>query len=105
MAAGILAVTADGSLPTVLFATGVVLFVAGFVTVYAGSRPWGRVVGFAVLSAGAVVIVAAAGPAGSWAAAGTVGFTLVPLLAFAAVLARRLEAGPGARASLDDEPR
>lgn len=105
MAAGVLAVTADGSLPTLLFATGVIVFVAGFATVYAGTRPRGRVVGFSVLSAGAIVIVAAAGPAGSWAAAGTVGFTLVPLLVFAAVLARRLESGPGPRASLDDDPR
>ncbi len=105
MAAGALAVTADGSLPTLLFATGVVVFLAGFAIVYAGTRPRGRVVGFAVLSGGAVVIVAAAGPAGSVAAAGTVAATLVPLLVFAAVLARRLEARPDSRPSLDDDPR
>lgn len=105
MEPGALAVTTDGSLPTLLFATGVAVFIAGFVTVYAGTHPRGRVLGFGVLSAGAVVIVAAAGPAGSWAAAGTVGFTLVPLLVVAALLARRLEARRGSRPSLDDDPR
>lgn len=74
-----------------LLVVGLGIFLAGLGIVFARPELRGRVVGFAVLSIGAVTVVAAAGPAGSWTAAGTVGATLIPLVVLAAWLAARLE--------------
>lgn len=112
---------------TGLLVVGLVVFVAGLIIVFARPELRGRVVGFAVLSLGAVTVVAAAGPTGAWTAALTVGATLIPLIVLAAWLAGRLETmaqaskaaapPPGAQeeggdpgrhaahASLDDDPR
>lgn len=85
---------------------GMALFLIGLVLTFAGTRVARRVPGFAVAAVGAVVAVGASSARPAWAAATTVGLTLVPLLLVAAGLARRLDhiTRPG-DATLDDDPR
>ena len=83
---------------------GVVLYLVGLVSTFTGAGLRGRVVGLAVISAGAGIAVIAAPPTHSWPAALTVAATLVPLVVVAVVLRRRVAEVAGDReATLDDD--
>lgn len=83
---------------------GVVLYLAGLGSTFAGAGLRGRVVGLAVIAAGAGIAVISAPPIRSWQAAVTVAATLVPLVLVAAALRRRVEEIAGDRqVTLDDD--
>lgn len=79
-------------------------YLVGLVVTFAGPELRVRVIGLALMSAGAGAAVIVAPPLRSWPAAITVAVTLVPLVAVAVRLRRLVErrAGPGG-ATLDDD--
>jgi len=89
---------------SVWLVVGVAVYLAGLVITFAGARLGGRVIGLAVVSAGAGLAVAFAPPARSWPAAITVALTLIPLVVVAGLLRRRVDEVAGERgATLDDD--
>jgi hypothetical protein len=89
---------------SVWLVVGIVLHLAGLVITFGGARLGGRVIGLAVVSAGAGLAVAAAPPVRSWLANIIVALTLIPLVLVAAALRRKVEQVAGERgASLDDD--
>ncbi len=85
-------------------ALGGAVFLAGLALTFADARLRGRVIGLSGMALGALVVVVAAPPRPSWLVAATVAVTLVPLIAIAMVLHRRLAAQLGRAPSLDDDP-
>jgi hypothetical protein len=69
---------------------GMVLHLVGLVVTFSGAGLRGRVVGLALLSAGAGLAVVLAPPIRSWPATITVAATLVPLVIVAALLRRQV---------------
>jgi hypothetical protein len=69
---------------------GMVLHLVGLVVTFIGAGLRGRVVGLALLSAGAGLAVVLAPPIRSWPATITVAATLVPLVIVAALLRRQV---------------
>ena len=83
---------------------GVVLYLAGLVITFSGPGLRGRVVGLALVSAGAGLAVVFAPPVRSWPAAITVALTLLPLVLVAEALRRRVDEVAGERgATLNDD--
>jgi hypothetical protein len=89
---------------SVWLVVGIVLHLAGLVITFSGARLGGRVIGLAVVSAGAGLAVAAAPPVRSWPANVTVALTLLPLVLVAVLLRRRVDEVAGEQeATLDDD--
>lgn len=83
---------------------GVSLHLLGLVVTFSGADLRGRVVGLALVSAGAGVAVAVGPPVRSWPATITVALTLVPLVVVAALLRQRVAQVAGyEEVTLDDD--
>ncbi|GEM_PF-3282761 len=89
---------------SVWLVVGIVLYLAGLALTFSGAGLGGRVIGLAVVSAGAGLAVVFAPPLRSWPAAITVALTLIPLVLVAAALRRKVDQVAGERgATLDDD--
>jgi hypothetical protein len=84
---------------------GVGIHLLGLVVTFSGADLRGRVVGLALVSAGAGVAVAVGPPVRSWPTTITVAATLVPLVVVAALLRQRVAQVAGyEEVTLDDDP-
>lgn len=90
-----------------IFALGGILFVVGLVATFLGAGVRGRVRGLTMMAAGALWGLAAAGPpeAATWVFVAAAVATLVGMIGFAAVLARRLAGSDDGKDSTIDEGR
>jgi hypothetical protein len=83
---------------------GIGLHLVGLAVTFSGARLRGRVVGLAMVSAGAGLAVVAAPPLRSWPATITVAATLLPLVIVAELLRRRVARMAGREeVTLDDD--
>lgn len=83
---------------------GVALHLVGLAVTFSGAGLRGRVVGLALVSAGAGVAVVAAPPVRSLTATIVIAVTLVPLVIVAALLRRRVAQVAGSdEVTLDDD--
>lgn len=83
---------------------GIALHLLGLAVTFSGTRLRGRLVGLALVSAGAGLTVVAATPIRSWPATAIIVATLVPLVFVADLLRRRVVRVTGAEpVTLDDD--
>jgi hypothetical protein len=83
---------------------GIALHLVGLAVTFGGTRLAGRLVGLALVSAGAGLAVIAAPPVRSWPATVTIVATLVLLVVVAAVLRRRVSQVAGSElVTIDDD--